>query len=419
VTNELDLVLKYQPVLRFSKDGQDSPENFFPLAASHYVQSCGLRRQYVGWEQPPGSARLRHLSRVSSPEECYLTFAAGDVEDGEIILKLLDRGLELSSMPESAAMPGLDFGARASSTAVVPRLLASSEAADELEASSAAWGGMQRLALSADEAAAALIEAETPPVWVVPETALDLAAVSDAPGETSDTAIFALDEEMAAARLEWIIPKGLAGLPERIHDRALEKYARYRDWQTFSPVYHYHVCNDGPYRVLQYWFLYAYNDWSVHGGYNDHEGDWEAIFVFLDQQDSPQQVAYSRHVRIPWLYEPATARWPEVERVAGSHPVVYVGCGSHASYLGKGRHRILWRIDYAEGNDVAIGPGTEQPWGKPIRLDNKRWNVRFSGRWGSLVRSWLGMVFHGTEGPTGPAHKGDKWCHPAKWAGLI
>lgn len=264
-----------------------------------------------------------------------------------------------------------------------------------------------------------LIEAETPPVRIMPESAFDLAAVSDAPGAGSNAAMFSLDEEMAAARLEWIIPKGLAGLPERIHKRALEKYARYRDWQTFAPVYHYHVCNDGPYRVLQYWFLYPYNDWSTHGGYNDHEGDWEMINVFLDEQDRPQQVAYSRHIRIPWLYEPTTARWSEVERFEGNHPVVYVGCGSHASYLEKGKHQVLWRIDYAEGNDLSIGPGTERPWGRPIRLDNKRWNVRFSGRWGALVRNWLGMVFHGTEGPTGPAHKGDKWHHPAKWAGLI
>lgn len=419
MAQELELIRRHQPVLRFSKDGQESPENFFPLAARYYVRQCGLRRKYVGWEKSPGKTRLRHLSRVSSPEECYLSFAAGDVEDGEIILKLLDRGLELSLMPEPATTPGLEFDVAAGGSAVVPRLLVSREVADSLEASSAEWGGVERLSLDADETAMSLVEAETPPMAITPEVAFDLAPVSDSTGGVPDREAFSLDAGMAAAQLEWIVPKGLAGLPEKIHKRALEKYARYRDWQTFAPVYHYRVCNDGPYRVLQYWFLYAYNDWSAHGGYNDHEGDWEMINIFLDEQDRPQQVAYSRHVKIPWLFEPATAPWSEVERVEGSHPVVYVGCGSHASYLEKGRHRILWRIDYADGNDVSIGPGTDQPWGRPIRLDNKRWNLVFSGRWGSLVRSWLGMVFHGTQGPTGPAQKGDKWHHPARWAGLI
>jgi hypothetical protein len=378
------------------------------MAARHYVRECGLRRKYVGWEQPPGKARLRHLSRLARPEECYLAFAAGDLEDDEIILQLLDRGLEFSPMSESAK-PDTDFAPAGGGT-VVPRLLVSREDAVDLEAAAAAWGGVERLSLVADESAVSLVEAEAPPVAVAPEVAFDLAAEAEA---------FTLDADMAAAGLEWVIPQGLAGLPERLHQRALEKYARYRDWETFAPVYHYHVCRDGPYRVLQYWFLYPYNDWSAHGGYNDHEGDWEMINVFLDEQDRPQQVAYSRHIRIPWLYEPTTAPWPEVERVEGDHPVVYVGCGSHASYLERGRYRILWRTDYAEGNDLSIGPGTEQPWGRPIRLDNKRWNLVFSGRWGALVKSWLGMVFSGTKGPTGPAQKGEKWHRPAKWAGLL
>jgi hypothetical protein len=215
-----------------------------------------------------------------------------------------------------------------------------------------------------------------------------------------------------------VIPKGLAALPRIIRQKALEKYAPYRDWRVYPPVYHYHLSQDRGYRVLQYWFLYVYNDWAAHGGYNDHEGDWEVIYVFLDARDQPQQVAYSRHVRIPGLYEPLTAPWAEVEALQATHPVVYVGCGSHASYLHQDQYRILWRLDYALGDDVSIGPGTGQPWGAPIRLDDKRWNLHFSGKWGSLVKHWLGMVLPGTAGPTGPAQKGDKWYHPAKWAGL-
>jgi hypothetical protein len=165
--------------------------------------------------------------------------------------------------------------------------------------------------------------------------------------------------------------------------------------------------------------LYAYNDWAAHGGFNDHEGDWEVVFVFLDQDNQPQHVAYSRHVKIPRLYEPAVAEWAKLRLVKDTHPVVYVGCGSHASYLEKGEDSIANLIDYHKGDHISIGPDTGQAWGRPIRLANKPWNTHFSGNWGALVKSWLHVVFPGTAGPTGPAQKDDKWRHPARWAGLL
>jgi hypothetical protein len=256
----------------------------------------------------------------------------------------------------------------------------------------------------------------------LPLTRKNVAELLDEDGAspTGITPEGALEPEMplAPGSLEWVIPRGFAALPGSIRQKAEDKYAPYRDWRVYPPVYHYRVSRDRGCRVLQYWFLYVYNDWAAHGGYNDHEGDWEVMYVFLDARDQPQHVAYSRHVRVPGLYEPLTAPWAEVEAVEATHPVVYVGCGSHASYLRPDQHRILWRLDYAVGDDVSIGPGTGQPWGPPVRLGDKRWNRHFSGNWGSLVKSWLGVVLPGTGGPTGPAHKGDKWDHPAKWAGL-
>lgn len=196
MTQELELVRRHQPILRFSKDGQGRPENFYPMAARYYVRECGLRRKYVGWEQLPGNARLRHLSRLARPEECYLAFAAGDLEDDDLILQLMDRGLEFSPMSESAK-PDTDF-APGGGGSVVPRLLVSREDADDLEAAAATWGEVERLSLVADEAAVSLVEAETPPVATAPEVAFDL---------TAETEAFTLDAEMAAAGLEWVIPK--------------------------------------------------------------------------------------------------------------------------------------------------------------------------------------------------------------------
>jgi hypothetical protein len=343
---------------------------------------------------------------VREPQHCYLAYAADELEEGDVVLELLDQGLELSrpevlrTQPRDSDADDWEPALAAAQDAVVPRVLVSPERAEELEQRLSTWGAVERLPLTRMDVADTL-----------GEDGASLAGMSPEGGRETEMVL-------AAESLEWVIPKGLAGLPGVIRQKAQEKYAPYRDWRVYPPVYHYHVSQDRGYRVLQYWFLYAYNDWAAHGGYNDHEGDWEVIYVFLDARDQPQHVAYSRHVRIPGLYEPLTAPWAEVEALQGTHPVVYVGCGSHASYLHQDRYRILWRLDHAMGDDVSIGPAAGQSWGAPVRLDDKRWNLHFSGKWGSLVKRWLGMVLPGTAGPIGPAQKGDKWYQAAKWAGL-
>jgi hypothetical protein len=117
------------------------------------------------------------------------------------------------------------------------------------------------------------------------------------------------------------------------------------------------------------------------------------------------------------LFEPETAAWSDVTEPGDTHPNVYVGCGSHASYMTADQLDIAGLVDHHQGDDVSIGPGTGQPWGRPIRLSNKAWNTHFEGKWGALVEGWLGTAL-GTAGPTGPAQKGDKWKRPVRWAGL-
>jgi hypothetical protein len=429
MTELSDLVQKYEPVLRFSKDGEGEPEAFFPMSAQDYVHTCGLRRRKRDWEHLPGTTLLRHLGTVPDSGSCYLVYAAGDLPedvdvDLETVVGLTDIGLELSRGPapsedaEDFSLEGLP-----SSGPVAPRVLVRGSTADQLEEQLAEWGDVERRSLSAAEMADLVAPGDEPSSTADLESAFDLTLPSGALESVGDTTPTEADLELAATELELLSLGGLAALPGAIRDRALEKYAPFLEWDIKPPVYHYHVSEDRGYRVLQYWFLYAYNDWAAHGGHNDHEADWEVVYVFLDDADVPQHVAYSRHVSIPYVYKPSTARWSEVERVAGTsgeatHPVVYVGCGSHASYLTSGRHRILFLRDFADGNDVSVGPGAEHGWGVPVRLTRRPWNLRFSGNWGALVKSWHRFITPGTEGPTGPARKGDKWRHPARWAGL-
>jgi hypothetical protein len=60
-----------------------------------------------------------------------------------------------------------------------------------------------------------------------------------------------------------------------------------------------------------------------------HEGDWEHVDVIVDKQTgAPRHVLMARHDDEDELYD-----WdsPKIER-RGSHIVVYVGFGGHASY---------------------------------------------------------------------------------------
>jgi hypothetical protein len=380
IPDELDLVRMYEPVLRFSKDGKGEQEAFFPVAAEYYVRKCGLRRRRAGWVHEPGKVQVSHLAHIDDPKDCYLVFSAQDDQD---LFSLLDQGLELRNV---RADGGIDILSDDGSNGIAPRLLLTEPELEGLQTKS------PRL-LSTN--GGALVVTSTNGARRVPEH------------DGSDDLVS-------------VIAAGISDLPDEMRKTALENYAprSYENWKNHAPVYHYHISRDGPYTVFQYWFFYAYNDWAWHGGMNDHEGDWEVVYVFLDDRMRPRWVVSSRHNKIPLLYEPESVYWPEVERVDETHPVVYVGCGSHASYLDRGTHSIVGVNDYAKGNDRSIGVGDGQAWGDPVRLTNKGWNSFFSGNWGALVRRWGEVVMPGTSGPMGPAHQGDKWYHPGKWAGL-
>jgi hypothetical protein len=400
MTNMSELIRKYEPVLRFGTDKNGSPELFFPMAARDFVHTCGLRRRKVGWDRNPGQTSLTRLSTIPKPENCYLVFAAGDVPDfsADMLMELADNGLLLGQSPAGSdfALESLDAGSQ-----VKPRILLGAQQAEALEAEISSRIPVERHPVSHEEFSGWFGDRE-----------------GNGAHESLDTLPSAAAFDTAAATLEWLEFPALNPLPEAIREWAVQKYAPFREWNKFPPVYHYHACHDRGYLVLQYWFLYPYNDWASHGGNNDHEGDWEVIYVFLDEREEARHVAYSKHVTIPFLYAPETAVWQDVEKIGSTHPVVYVGCGSHASYLRRGEHRYFVYIDRAKGDHLAIGPGAEQAWGEPVLLTGKKWNSSFSGAWGALLKTWLGRVLPDTEGPSSPAQKGDKWLHPAKWAGL-
>jgi WD40 repeat protein len=132
--------------------------------------------------------------------------------------------------------------------------------------------------------------------------------------------------------------------------------------------------------AINYYFHYSQSNWKDHGGFNNHEGDWEGITLFLrkdvDNRYYPCRIAFAQHVsfardildflkkvlgEIPFLDNLTKGKLEEwkggqvvewsnlklrlgddiynVTNVAQNptktqiyQPVVYVGLGGHASY---------------------------------------------------------------------------------------
>ena len=226
--------------------------------------------------------------------------------------------------------------------------------------------------------------------------------------------------------------------------------------------YHGRVVRQAGWIVLQYWLFYPFNDWrSNFFGANDHEADWEKVFVYLSESDSgeihPEWVAYAAHEEAG---DRLRRRWddPELEKI-GEHPVAYVCAGSHASRYFRGEYltelelslprslaraikavRLFWYrtlrqyaekdpselftipfVDYGRGDGLSVGPDQDREWGRPRLMQDPvpSWVSGYRGLWGLYTRD----PFEGEDAPAGPMYDRDKslsreWYDPVGWAGL-
>ena len=63
-----------------------------------------------------------------------------------------------------------------------------------------------------------------------------------------------------------------------LYGRYMEKGERF--------TYHGNVVRQDGWIVLRYWLFYAFNDWRSNVfGANDHESDWEKIFIYLSESE--------------------------------------------------------------------------------------------------------------------------------------
>jgi hypothetical protein len=167
-----------------------------------------------------------------------------------------------------------------------------------------------------------------------------------------------------------------------------------------TPLYYEFV----PGHYVTYWFFYGFSApagaTSTIAGMLGHEADWERITVRL-RGVAATKVAYYQHGG-----EPETVDYDSVAK-DGTHPVVFSGRGSHASYptsglqrkfkdrTGRGRVWRTWQF---------LADVTRQPW------------YRYGGAWG-VVRTVPGKVRRAAlrlgfplgegefTGPSGPCSK--------------
>jgi hypothetical protein len=254
------------------------------------------------------------------------------------------------------------------------------------------------------------------------------------------------------------VPGESAAAASVAYERIMADQERYR--------YHGRVLRQDGWIVLQYWLFYPFNDWrSGFFGANDHEADWEKIFIYLSESEagevSPEWVAYAAH---NYTGDNLRRHWddPEVEKV-GEHPVIYVGAGSHASYYAPGEYlteltlplpsplarvagaiRSFWEtrlgqyvgdgeegggagyfsipfVDYARGDGLSVGEGGDRTWDEPRLISDPPpdWVSGYRGLWGLYARD----PFEGEDAPAGPMYNRDKsinraWYDPVGWAGL-
>jgi hypothetical protein len=325
-----ELLQQYEPVLRFARS-----ERFFPMAVEPYLERCSIFPS-----GPQGVVGL--LAHLNEP----LRNSIGKLRSGEYFLRfvndpLIDSDIWIWWGILSAAALGLGWIA-------------------------AGWGGVMGVTVVSLLAALIIFIQASPlrlrifpailaalfffalgtaPVWffLTPHSFLSVQVEYLVLFPIYLLGLFYLSVRTMKFIFDHIIPE-LPGVVLDILSRANESVARkaYYQYAEMSeperqPVYYGQVIRQqdeagSHWKILQYHFFYAFNDWRLAAnGVNHHEGDWEMVAVYL-KNDEPYAMLFSQHG------SGAMQMWGNVRLVRDgdgnetTHPLVYAALGSHANY---------------------------------------------------------------------------------------
>jgi hypothetical protein len=188
----------------------------------------------------------------------------------------------------------------------------------------------------------------------------------------------------------------------------------FQKWNAGRPPLVYsHVASDPAHRdklAVQYWFFYTYNDFT-----DKHEGDWEMAQVDFDAP-TPEEALTKGPYEVDLAQHAGGERadWTDTKlQKQGTHPLLYVATGSHATYFG--RELYLGRgasegfgCDDTSDATKQIHPVAQLLPEVPSSASAPYSWLAFQGRWGQQEKGI-------NNGPTGPAAK-DSWSQPIEWA---
>src|SRR5918994_1430967 len=240
----------------------------------------------------------------------------------------------------------------------------------------------------------------------------------------------------ASLLLRGVVPGGTAAAAQIKYAGARGRDDRY--------VYYGRVVRRRGWIALHYLYFYFMNDYrSTFHGVNDHEADWEQVFVYLEDRPDGARPVWIAAAAHDYIGDKLRRRWDDPTlTIEGNHPVLFAGAGSHASYFEQGEYltsvplpalrgvtglldaaRAFWVhslrqpdpgdlaskleaglsasfVDYGRGDGDAIGAGRERAWTPVLISDADGWVDGYRGLFGLDTHDRFG----GERSPAGPKY---------------
>jgi len=327
---ELELLEKYEPVLRFAKS-----ERFFPMAVEPYVERCSIFASGAQGVLELFSHRhkllIKRIGRLKSAQ-FYLRFVNKPMNDSDVWVWWAV--LSVAGVAGGWFLAGTAMMETVSAISLIAALLMFMYASP-----------VRLRIIPAVLAALFFIVLEVLPIWFFLHQSkyVSIAVEYLIFLPIYLIGLFYLSVRTMKFVLDHIIP-GIPGMVMDVLSQATEKIAQeaYLEYAKIleknpQPVYYSRVLHKtdkgaNHWTILQYHFFYAFNDWRLAAnGMNHHEGDWEMVAVYL-KNDEPYAVLFSQHGA------GNMEKWKTVRMAVDkqgnvtTHPLVYVALGSHANY---------------------------------------------------------------------------------------
>jgi len=326
---DCELLKEYEPVLRFAKS-----ERFFPMAVEPYLERCSIHPS-----GPQGVVGL--LAHLNVPLQTFI----GTLKSGEYYLRFINDPLIDSDVwvwwgALSAAALGIGwFVSDWMGVGGVLILALLAALIIFIQASPI------RLRLfPAILAVLFFFTLEFAPIWFFlhPHSYISIQVEYLVLFPIYLFALFFLSVRTMKFIFDHIVSEApglvmdmLSQATETVARKSFHQYAEMSEAER-QPVYYGRVVreteNGIDWKVLQYHFFYAFNDWRLGAnGINHHEGDWEMLAVYL-KNDVPYAVLLSQHG------SGALELWQDVHCIKDengymtTHPLIYAALGSHANY---------------------------------------------------------------------------------------